>query len=374
MTESSRPNWARRVQAATHSLPDRQLDALVVSNPLNVRYLSGFRGSTAWLVLTADGARILTDGRYAAVVRRAIDAGDLLPMPLDVVESSYDRRLADVFSRTSAKRVGFEASTLTVASLRRWHDLMPGVDWQPTEDLVETLRLIKDDAELAVLRRAGRMLDQVARSLGGIVAGGRAERDIARTIDAALERVGFERPAFETIVASGPNSAYPHARPTDRGLANGDLVVLDFGGVLDGYCVDLTRMAAVGHIDSGARSLFDAVSGAQRAALGAVRAGATSADVDRAASSWLEGRGLGPAFCHGTGHGLGLDVHEAPRISRAESGHVTTLAPGMVFTIEPGAYLEGTGGVRLEDDVLVTTDGCEVLTTCPSDLVVVSPL
>jgi Xaa-Pro aminopeptidase len=326
------------------------------------------------LVLTADGARILTDGRYAAVVRRAIDAGDLLPMPLDVVESTYDRSLADVFSRTSAKRVGFEASTLTVASLRRWHDLMPGIDWQPTEDLVETLRLIKDDAELAVLRRAGRMLDQVARSLGGIVAGGRAERDIARTIDAALERVGFERPAFETIVASGPNSAYPHARPTDRGLANGDLVVLDFGGVLDGYCVDLTRMAAVGHIDSGARLLFEAVSGAQRAALGAVRAGATSADVDRAARSWLEGRGLGPAFCHGTGHGLGLDVHEAPRISRAESGHVTTLAPGMVFTIEPGAYLEGTGGVRLEDDVLVTTDGCEVLTTCPSDLVVVSPL
>jgi Xaa-Pro aminopeptidase len=375
MTESSRPNWARRVQAATHSLSDRQLDALVVSNPLNVRYLSGFRGSTAWLVLTREGARIVTDGRYAAVVRRGIDAGgDLVTMGLDVVESTYDRTLADVLSRSSARRVGFEASTVTVAGLRRWHDLMPGVDWEPTEDLVENLRLVKDDAEQAVLRRAGRMLDHVARSLGSIVAGGRAERDIARTIDSALERVGFERPAFETIVASGPNSAYPHARPTDRRLATGDLVVLDFGGVLDGYCVDLTRMAAVGHIDSAARSLFDAVSGAQRAALGAVRAGATSADVDRAARSWLEGQGLGPAFCHGTGHGLGLDVHEAPRISRAESGHVTTLAPGMVFTIEPGAYLEGTGGVRLEDDVLVTTDGCEVLTTCPRDLVVVSPL
>jgi Xaa-Pro aminopeptidase len=374
MTESSRPNWARRVQAATHSLSDRQLDALVVSSPLNVRYLSGFTGSTAWLVLTPGGARILTDGRYAAVVRRGVDAGDLLPMPLDVVGSTYDRSLADVLSGASAKRVGFEANTLTVAGLRRWHDLMPGVDWQPTEELVENLRLIKDDAEQAALRRAGRMLDQVARALGGIVAAGRAERDIARAIDAALERIGFERPAFETIVASGPNSAYPHARPTDRRLASGDLVVLDFGGVLDGYCVDLTRMAAVGHIDSGARSLFEAVSGAQRAALGAVRAGATSADVDRAARSWLEGRGLGPAFCHGTGHGLGLDVHEAPRISRAESGHVTTLAPGMVFTIEPGAYLEGTGGVRLEDDVLVTTDGCEVLTMCPSDLVVVSPL
>jgi len=374
MTESSRPNWARRVQAAAHSLSDRQLDALVVSNPLNVRYLSGFRGSTAWVILTRAETCFLTDGRYAAVVRQGIDAGDLLEMTLDVVESTYDRSLMDVLSRTSARRVGFEASTLTVAGLRRWHELMPSLDWHPTDDLVETLRLIKDDAELAVLRRAGQMLDHVARGLGEIVASGRTEREIARAIDAALERVGFERPAFETIVASGPNSAYPHARPTDRRLSTGDLVVLDFGGVLDGYCVDLTRMAAVGHIDSAARSLFEAVSGAQRAALGAVRAGATSADVDRAARSWLEGRGLGPAFCHGTGHGLGLDVHEAPRISRAESGHVTTLAPGMVFTIEPGAYLEGTGGVRLEDDVLVTREGCEVLTTCPSDLVVVSPL
>jgi Xaa-Pro aminopeptidase len=374
MAESSRPNWARRVQATTESLFNRQLDAFVVSNPLNVRYLTGFTGSTAWVVLDRAGPRILTDGRYRAVVRRGIDAGDLTSMALDVVESTYDRTLAEVISRAAAERVGFEAGTVTVAGLRRWRELTPGVDWQPIEDLVEHLRIIKDDAELSVLRRAGRMLGQVATGLAGLVEAGRTERDVARAIAAALERVGFERPAFETIVASGPNSAYPHARPTDRRLAAGDLVVLDFGGVLDGYCVDLTRMAAVGHIASGARSLFDAVSGAQRAALEAVRAGATSADIDRAARSWLGDRGLGPAFCHGTGHGLGLDVHEAPRISRAESGHVTTLAPGMVFTIEPGAYLEGTGGVRLEDDVLVTTEGCEVLTTCPTDLVVVPTL
>jgi Xaa-Pro aminopeptidase len=371
MAESTRPNWARRVQETTQSLFDRHLDLLVVSSPLNVRYLTGFKGSTAWVVLGPAGPRILTDGRYRAVVRQGIDVGDLGAMALDVVESTYDRGLADVVSRAAATRVGFEAGTLTVAGLRRWRELMPDVDWQPTEDLVESLRVIKDDAEVAALRRAGRMLAQVANGLAGLVEGGRTERDIARAIDAALERVGFERPAFETIVASGPNSAYPHARPTDRRLGAGDLVVLDFGGVLDGYCVDLTRMAAVGHIDSGAKSLFDAVSGAQRAALEAVRAGATSADIDRAARGWLEDRGLGEAFCHGTGHGLGLDVHEAPRISRAESGHVTTLAPGMVFTIEPGAYVEGTGGVRLEDDVLVTPDGYEVLTTCPTDLVVV---
>ena len=371
MAESSRPNWARRVQATTLSLADRHLDALVVSNPTNVRYLTGFTGSTAWLFVAPTGSRLLTDGRYAAVVRHGINTGELLAMELDIVEAGYDRALADVVSRVSAKRVGFEAGTLTVSGLRRWQELTPGVDWQPTDDLVENLRLIKDDAELAALRRAGRMLAQVATGLAGIVGYGRTERDIARAIDAALERVGFERPAFETIVASGPNSAYPHARPTDRRLATGDLVVLDFGGVLDGYCVDLTRMAAVGPIDSAARSLFDAVYEAQRAALAAVRVGVTSSDVDRAARSWLENRGLGPAFCHGTGHGLGLEVHEAPRISRAESGQVTTLAPGMVFTIEPGAYLEGTGGVRLEDDVLVTTDGCEVLTTCPSGLMVV---
>lgn len=371
MGERSRPDWARRVQATTRTIRDSGVDALVVSNPQNVRYLCGFTGSTAWLVLTAGGARLLTDGRYTAFVRQQMAAGRQLATALDVVELGYDKALGDVLTSLAAKRVAFEAQTVTVSGLNRWQRLGAGIEWLPTDDIVETQRLVKDAAEIESLREGGRGLADVAAGLGRILAAGRTEIEIARAIDAAIERAGFERPAFETIVASGPNSAHPHARPTPRPLASGDLVVLDFGGVLDGYCVDLTRMAAVGRIDSEARSLVAAVQEAQRAAIDAVRAGVTTASVDRAARSSLERRGLGAAFSHGTGHGLGLDVHEAPRISRAESGHVTTLGAGMVFTIEPGAYVEGVGGVRVEDDVLVTTDGCEVLTECSRELLVV---
>ena len=203
------------------------------------------------------------------------------------------------------------------------------------------------------------------------MAAGRSERDVARDIDVALDRAGFSEPAFPTIVASGPNSAHPHARPTDRRLADGDLVVLDFGGVLDGYCVDLTRMAAVGQVSARARALFAAVHEAQTAAIETVRAGVTGAAVDAAARRVLEARGLADAFLHSTGHGLGLEVHEgASAVARA-------IGPGGGaggrdgLHDRTGAYLEGFAGVRLEDDVLVTADGCDVLTDAPRDLLVV---
>jgi Xaa-Pro aminopeptidase len=371
MAESSRPNWARRCDALVGAAALREIDTFVVSNPFNVRYLSGFAGSSGWLLVRPGEVRLLTDGRYSGIVRERLAGGEMASMHLDVAERGYDEAFAKIVTAIGARRIGFEAGTVTVAGLDKWQHLMPSVEWRPTDGLVESQRVIKDDVELRVLRAAAATLASVASDLGSMVVAGRTEREVARAIDGALDRAGFERPAFETIVASGPNSAFPHARPTARRLVPGDLVVLDFGGVLDGYCVDLTRMAAVGHIDVRARSLFDAVRDAQRAALSAVRPGATSADVDRAARGRLEAAGLGPAFSHGTGHGLGLEVHEAPRISRADSGHVTTLTAGMVFTIEPGAYVDGVGGVRLEDDVLVTAEGCEVLTECSRDLLVV---
>jgi Xaa-Pro aminopeptidase len=201
---------------------------------------------------------------------------------------------------------------------------------------------------------------------------GRTERQVAADIDAAMMRAGFSRPAFQTIVASGPNSALPHAHPGDRQIRNGDLVVLDFGGVLDGYCGDLTRMAAVGQVQANAQALVNAVRQAQDAALRTVRPGLLASDVDHAAREVLSNLGFGEAFLHATGHGLGLDLHEAPRIGRAtEPDRAVRLEAGMVCTIEPGAYVEGLGGARLEDDVVVTADGCEVLTDAPRDLVIV---
>jgi Xaa-Pro aminopeptidase len=245
------------------------------------------------------------------------------------------------------------------------------VDWQATERLVERRRMVKDDGEVAVLRRAARLLSGVARDLRHLATPNRTEREIASAIDDALIRAGFERPSFPTIVATGPLSAHPHARPTDRRPGAGDLVLLDFGGVLDGYCVDLTRMAVVGPPGPEPLALYESVAAAHAAAIRAVRPGVLAWQIDGAARQVLDARGLGPAFVHSTGHGLGLEIHEAPRIARIESDGTDTIEAGMVFTIEPGAYREGLGGVRLEDDVLVTQDGCEVLTDAPRELLVV---
>jgi Xaa-Pro aminopeptidase len=287
---------------------------------------------------------------------------------LEPVDRRYDLTLGALVERIGARRVGFDAGHVTVSTLASWQKAAPAAEWVSTEGVVERLRQIKDAYEIACMRRAAEALSRVAAGLPAIVAAGRSERDIARGIDLAIEREGFSQPAFPTIVASGPNSALPHARPTDRVLAAGDLVVLDFGGVLDGYCVDLTRMAAVGSPAASAMALYEGVREANASAVRAVRPGIPASDIDRAARAVLESKNLGEAFRHGTGHGLGLEVHEAPRLSRPDAEPQERLEAGMVFTIEPGAYVEGIGGVRLEDDVLVTPEGCEVLTKVPHDL------
>jgi len=316
-------------------------------------------------------AVLVVDGRYDRAARRAVSDGSVAEVGVSLADGPFAEALGPNVSRMGT-RIGYEAETVTVATLAAWEAATPGFEWVRTDRVVEELRVVKDAVEQAILRRAGRLLSDVASSLATFVRAGRSEIEIARLIDQSIEGVGFSGPAFPTIVASGPHSADPHARPSERRLAAGDLVVLDFGGVLGGYCVDLTRMAAVGPPGAEAVRLFDAVREAQMAALQTVRAGVTSSAVDEAARHALERRGLAEAFVHATGHGLGLDVHEAPRIGRSRASEPpVVLAEGMVCTIEPGAYVEGTGGVRLEDDVLVTVGGCEILTTAPADLMVV---
>jgi Xaa-Pro aminopeptidase len=371
MTDVSRPDWTGRLQRVQSSLALAGVDALVVSTPVNLAYLTGFTGSAGLLVLTARSRYLVLDGRYEAAARANVVAGRLADIVIERVDARFDLSVGSLLARERLARVGFEAAHTTVATLGRWQAASPGVQWQATERIVERLRVIKDAREIEIFRRAGRALADVARDLGRLVIRDRTERETAAAIDNALTRAGFERPAFPTIVASGPLSAHPHARPTDRRPAAGDLVLLDFGGVLDGYCVDLTRMAVVGTARPEAIALYEAVASAHQAARDAVRPGIAAWAIDRAARQVLEDRGLGAAFVHATGHGLGLEVHEAPRIARAESDGSETIEVGMVFTIEPGAYREHFGGVRLEDDVLVTADGGEVLTDAPHALLVV---
>jgi Xaa-Pro aminopeptidase len=376
MVSTARPDWSGRLDRVQSALRDRSLDALVVSARLNVRYLTGFAGTAGLLVITPARAALVVDRRYALGAREEQRAGAIADLEVVEVDTRYDLTLAAWLTEHELARTGFEAGDVTVAKLQGWQRAAPDLTWVPTERVVEDLRRVKDAWEQDVFRRAARQLDEVAARLPAWIRAGRTEVAVAEDIDAGIRAAGFSGPSFPTIVASGPNSARPHATPGTRALAAGDLVVLDFGGVLDGYCVDLTRMAAVGPVSDAARALYEAVTDAHRAAIDAVRPGVHSSAIDSAARSVLESRGLGQAFLHSTGHGLGLEIHESPRIGRPDgegagygegAGHIEA---GMVFTIEPGAYVEGIGGVRLEDDVLVTTTGCEVLTQAPRALVV----
>ena len=351
------------------------VDAIVVTHPTNIRYLSNHAGSAGILVMAADAAHLLVDFRYREAVQQ-LQASEAACPGLHVIDvpGSYDEALLECLEEIGVSTVGFEAAHVSVARHEWWRKAAAGrgmtVAFRSTERVVEDLRMIKDAAEIAALRESARRIGPVAQAAFAAARAGVAERDVAAAIESAMRAAGYERPAFDTIVGSGPNSALPHYRAGDRTLARGDLVVLDFGGVLDGYCSDLTRTVAIGAISPEVRRIYDAVYDAQRAALSAVRPGVATTAVDAAARDVLEQRGLGPAFGHGTGHGLGLDVHEDPRVTKPRADvPAIPLAPGMVFTIEPGAYVAGFAGVRIEDDVLVTEKGCEILTDVPRELI-----
>ena len=364
----------RRHDAVRALLAERSLDALVVTSLPNILYLTNFWGSSAIVVLTKDRLHFLTDFRYVAALAETHGQPHECPgLDLVTVGSAYDTSLAELLAGMRSARVGFEAANLSVAR-HTWLTSTLAAGRQPpelvpTEAVVEAARIIKDSYELGVLKEAGRRLSAVARELVADVRRGRTELEVALDIDWRIRRAGFEKTAFDTIVGGGPNGALPHAHPGERKLAEGDLVVLDFGGVWDSYCVDLTRTVSVGPASPRAKAVYAAVLKAHDRAIGAVKPGTSRFAIDAAARDSLDGDGMGEAFGHGTGHGLGIEVHEDPRIGRRRSdADVSPVAAGMVFTIEPGAYFPGWGGVRIEDDVLVTADGVELLTHVTTDL------
>jgi Xaa-Pro aminopeptidase len=350
------------------------INALVITHPPNIFYLSNHAGSAGVLVLARDAVHLLADFRYAESVERLQASAHACPgLRAWPVPSSYDEALLSCLAALGLVRVGFESAHVSVARhdwLRRTLESRQlGIELTAVDGVVEHARIVKDACELQAIRAAASQLTDIAGQGITAVGPGVTEREIAAVLENAMRRAGFERIAFDTIVASGPHSALPHYRAGDRRLERGDLVVLDFGGVMDGYCCDLTRTVVIGPPAPDATRIYEAVRDAQAAAIAAVRPGIPASDVDAAARAVLEGRGLGHAFGHGTGHGLGLEVHEDPRVGRARPEMpAAVLRPGMVFTIEPGVYLSGFGGVRIEDDVVVTEHGCEVLTTVRRDL------
>ena len=340
-----------------------EVEALVVSHSPNLFYLFGVPASAGLAIVAPNGVTVVADERYREAFAQAaatLPGTDVVPVP---VGSSYEETLAAVLATRAIRKAGVEASSMTLSRAAAVRRLLPAGEAElvETDGLVEGLRTVKDRWEQAIFREAGARLTEVAACILPMVSAGRQERDVAWDIEVALHMGGFERPAFETIVAAGPNAARPHHRAGERRIEAGDLVVVDFGGVLDGYAVDMTRTVAVGPVSAERRRWLSAVAAAQRAAIAAVAPGVRPSEIDGAARAVLAEAGLADRFVHSTGHGLGLEVHERPTIGpRGDAGG--PVAAGMVFTVEPGVYIPGHGGVRIEDDVIVTANGVERLT------------
>lgn len=347
-------------------LDEAGIDALLVTSLPNVRYLTGFTGSNAQLVLGGDEALFLTDGRYAEQSSHEVP---------DLERRTYlDERaphLMAAFAELGAGRVGFEREALTYGQWGRLADAAGSLELIPTVGVVEGLRGVKDEEEILLIARAQEVadaaFDQVV--IGGGLHEGMTEREVACELELAMRRAGADDKGFDTIAAFGENAAEPHHDPTDRPLRRGDLVTLDFGARAEGYHSDMTRTVAFREPQARLREIRDVVAAAQQAGIDAVAEGVRLRDVDLAARSVIRDAGLGERFGHGLGHGVGLEIHEPPFL-RWDAPEDDVLAAGAVVTIEPGVYLPGVGGARIEDMVQVTTGGARVLGRSPRDLLV----
>jgi Xaa-Pro aminopeptidase len=332
-------------------------EPLLVAAPANVRYLVGFSSSNAALLVEPERVRLFSDFRYAEAGRAIAD--------VEFVETKRDL-FTDLADRLDG-RIGFEGDALTYTQYARL--VAGGLDLVPRHGLVEALRVVKDEGELDAIRKAGAITSEALERFAAERFTGRTERELAWVLEGLFHELGADGPSFETIVAGGENSARPHSRPTDRVVKPGETVVIDAAASVGGYCADCTRTFATGALPERLHEAYDVCLAAQLAGLDAVRAGTGGIEADAAARSVIEAAGFGEEFGHGLGHGLGIEVHEAPRLSRESHD---TLVAGNVVTVEPGIYLQGLGGIRIEDLVVVREDKPEILTTFTKELVTVS--
>jgi Xaa-Pro aminopeptidase len=352
-----------RVTRLASALEAAGCDALVVTKLENIRYLTGFSGSAAVLVVTPSSTLLTTDGRYRDQSKEQLaEAG----VDAEIAVGSGTQQLAAIATLVGASaKVGLEASNVTWAGMKRYAAAIPG-ELVATNGLVERLRVVKDAGEQARIEAACDIADAALESVKHLLAEGPTETEFAAELEFAMRNAGGQGPAFETIVASGPNSAMPHARPTDRVVTAGDIVVVDFGAIVDGYRSDMTRTFSVGEPSEEDARLVRAVAEAQAIGVAAVVPGASGSAVDDASRASLSKAGYGEVFLHSTGHGVGLDIHEAPAVA---AGATDILTIGTVVTVEPGAYLAGRAGVRIEDTLLVTDSGCRPLTKSTKDYI-----
>jgi Xaa-Pro aminopeptidase len=338
------------------------VDALLVTHLPNVRYLTGFTGSAAMVLVSPGAVTVVTDGRYGEQADEQLGAAGVTAT-IRIGHSMAEQRDLLRAALGAEPRLGLEADHVSW-SQKRDLDASWFVDTElvATHGQVEALREVKDAGEVARIEAAAAIADDALASVRSLLGDGVTERSFAFELEAEMRRRGADGPSFETIVGSGPNGAKPHARPSGRMITDGDLVVLDFGALVDGYRSDISRTVCVGEPTATQRRMLDVVTASQAAGVGAVAPGVAASEVDRTCRDLIADAGWGDAFLHGTGHGVGLDIHEAPRVGSTSDA---TLARGHVVTVEPGVYLPEHGGVRVEDTLLVTDGGARALTRSP---------
>ena len=339
------------------------IDAMLVTAPPNVRYLTGFTGSNGLLVLTRSSALLLTDPRYT------IQAGEETSCRIVVAKGALVAFAARMAAKKRWRKIAFERNRVSFANYSALKELSGrSAKLIPTEDMIEQLRVLKSEAEIGLIRQSVLLNAKAFERTRKHIRDTMTENELAAEMDYQMRKLGAEGPAFESIVAAGARSALPHARPSTEPLGTNRILLMDTGALRSGYCSDMTRVLHLGTPGRRSRQLYNAVLEAQLAAIDAVRAGVKAGAVDRAARRVLRAHGLDRMFVHSTGHGLGLEIHEPPRLGKKEESR---LEAGMAVTIEPGAYIEGFGGVRIEDTVVVTPSGCEVLTPVSREFVTV---
>lgn len=349
-----------RRQTVAASLAERKLDALLVSLGPNLRYLSGFTGSSGMLLVTPHRSILITDPRYT------IQAGQESTCELRIAKGPLADDVLSAIGKLRLRRVGYEPALMSCELYQSLDCRLPGkAKLVAVRGWIEELRMVKSPAEIERIRRSVETNSQAFEQAVARVRPGMKEQDLAAELEYRMRRLGAEKPSFETIVAGGVRSALPHAQPTSARFAAGELIVVDMGTLREGYCSDMTRMLFLGTPGARVKRTYQAVLEAQLAGIAAVREGARTAAVDAAARKVLKGYGLDRAFIHSTGHGLGLEIHEPPRLGKRDKSR---LRAGMAVTIEPGVYIEGFGGIRIEDTVLVTVKGCEILTPTSKEL------
>lgn len=353
---------AVRLERVRKQLDALGLDALLITNAFNRRYLTGFTGTAGYVLITREKALLFTDFRYTSQAAEQAKAYEIVKHAIKPAESIYE-----ALQSIGAIKLGFEKNNVTFAAYTAYQEQFPGIELVPTENIVEKLREIKDETELGCIRRAIEITERAFNHILGVLKPGISERDVAAELEYEMRKQGASSSAFAMIIASGERSALPHGVASDKLLAANEFVTLDFGAVYEGYCADLTRTVFIGTPTDKHKELYRIVLKANQAAISGLKPGMSGKDGDSLARDIIAGCGYGEQFGHGLGHAFGLEVHEPLRLSQQSQD---ILQPGMVITVEPGIYIPGFGGVRIEDDIVVTETGIEVLTKSNKELIV----